>query len=690
MARGEFPASAVRPGRSNAPGPPRAIVRAPISHEYVGALEGRVAALELLLSSIKTSAAPQRSAIIDGIDFLDHLSPVPSKTQPHQESGNSLRDGPQGFWGLDEDGVAVFHAPGSAYGTGLFSCHKSKPVLPSQQPSLDNITSIPKVVLQECIALFFKWQHPFCSLVDRDVLLEDCRHQSRLSKHRPSALLHSVCALGALMSDDHNIRELADQFAASAEEAVKNKCLWRPHIATSQTMLLCAAFATGKGNVSKAWMYSGMALRMTQDLGVHESHSPLLPDHAQNALLVNLELRQRMSLTFTISDKLFSLFFGRPPMNEDHSLASELPVLDTPISSWEQTTSLADALSAPPLQQWVDQHRKSSFDDRDQSYVPTLLLIKQAELGNVIKDIQLQVHCKRKLHHLSEYYLQALYNKLNARLWSWYDSLPGDMRWSRWSSNFEEVEPSVANLHMIYHTARISLNRSLISAEVHGTSSEFSKLVFDAFEACNGSIETIVGILRRFSAQHALKNAPFSFAHGAVTAIDATLAMVSCSRKVRQPQPNIQDTCLSAIDTALAEIAHAWEMANDARRGLRQVLSSWGVSFDTNDHSKPATPQGTTTTNSPNFLYLQIADTAPNVIPSTHYMQQSLPNVLRAPPLDLELLAQTDFDAELNTMFHNPDDSDSNFWNSVMGSDNGTPSSSSSSGSQASAYVYGT
>ncbi|KIW77093.1 hypothetical protein Z517_09539 [Fonsecaea pedrosoi CBS 271.37] len=595
-------------------------------------------------------------------------------TSPPQGSATFVRDDvPRGFWGVDEDGVTVFHAPGSAYGTGLFSCHKSKPVLPAKAPLVDNIASIPKVVIQECITLFFRWQHPFCTLVDRDALLQDCRHHPRTPIPRLSALLHVVCALGALMSDDHNVRELADPFAASAEDAATNNSFWCPHIATSQTLLLCSVFAAGKGKVSKAWMYSGMALRMTQDLGVHESSSPLLPEeHAQSALLVNLELRRRMSLTFTISDKFFSLFFGRAPMNEDHSFVSE---------------------------QTVDQHRKNSFDDdRDQSRVSTLLLTKQAELGNIIKDIQLQVHCKRKLHLLSEYCLQALYNKLNARLWSWYDSLPGDMRWSRWSSNLEEVEPSLANLHMIYHTARISLNRSLISADVHGTSSEYSKLVFDAFEACNGSVETIVGIFRRFNAQHTLKNAPLSFVHGAVTASEASLAMAACSRKGRHTQLSIQDTCLSAIDTALADMAHAWEMANNARHGLREVLSRWGVSFDTDEHSTAASsPQGTTTTNSPNFFYLQNTDTTSNVVTTAYYMQPGLskPNdIWGAPPLDLELLAQTDIDAGLTTMFHNPDDSDSNFWNSVMGSDNGTPSStspsSSSSGSRASAYVYRT
>ncbi|KIX97485.1 uncharacterized protein Z520_06937 [Fonsecaea multimorphosa CBS 102226] len=665
--------------------------RAPISHEYVGALEGRVAALELLLSSIKTSAPSQRSALIDGIDFLDHLPSIPSKTQAGMGSGTSVCDGPEGFWGMDQDGGPVFHAPGSAYATGLLSFRKTNPILDPPPTLLDNIASIPKVVVQECVALFFKWQQPFCTLVERDALLERCRHHRRPPNHSPSFLLHAVCALGALMSDDPNIRELADRFAASAEEGISDKCFWySSHIATAQTMLLCAVFATGKGQVSKAWMYSGMALRMTQDLGIHESNSPVLPEHAQSALLVNLELRRRMSLTFSISDKIFSLLYGRPPMNEDHSFALERPVLDSPNSSWEQMASCTDETVSVPL--WapqVDQLRNKSTDDPDQPDVPTLLLTKQAELGKIITDIQLQVHSKRKLRHLSEYWHQALYNKLNSRLWSWHDSLPGDMRWSRWSSNLEEVEPSLANLHMIYHTARISLNRSLLSGEVHGTSLELSRLVSDALEACNSSVEAIIGIFRRFGAQHTLKNAPLNFVHGAVAAVDATLVMVSRSPKHRNSPPHIQDTCLSVIDTALADMACAWEMANDARRGLREVLSSWSISFDTtSDHSKPSSPQATTTTSSSNFFHFRDSCVVQNVTPRGHHVQSSMPNVVGAPPLDLELLAQSDFDDDLATMFHNPEDSDSNFWNSVTGS--GTPSSSSSTSSQASAYVYGT
>lgn len=138
-------------------------------------------------------------------------------------------------------------------------------------------------------------------------------------------------------------------------------------------------------------------------------------------------------------------------MMNDCEISSETTSPESPISNQAQTmpTPPNEMLSTPPFWPSSMNHQSTSHAKDVDAWpvVSTLLLAKQAELGRIIQEIQSQVHfpCGRSRHG-SEYWLQAVYIKLNARLWGWHDSLPGAMRWNRWSSNLDEVDPSLANL----------------------------------------------------------------------------------------------------------------------------------------------------------------------------------------------------------------------------------------------------
>ncbi|KIX10471.1 uncharacterized protein Z518_01554 [Rhinocladiella mackenziei CBS 650.93] len=662
--------------------------RAPISHEYVAALEGRIAALESLLSSIKTSTGHERDSIIDGIDLVDHLPSAANTSRSTSGFNDPAGDRPKGYWNLGENGTPIFHGPGSVYITGLLRSYKSSSRLSPRSPSLEKITSIPGTVVKECVALFFRWQHPYCTIIDRHAFLSEFSSSPRTGEYCSPALLYAVCALGAGMSQDQNIKELAEPFSESAEEAVLAKSFWLSHIATSQALLLCSIFETGRGNVSKAWMYSGMAFRMAQDLGIHEDDQPPFWQGAQSTPFDDLESRRRMSLTYAISDKMLSLFFGRSPMMDECEPHSHTTCPVSSVSSSAKVTGPDELLSFHLWERWVSQQSANNLEDLDVSPVSTLLLTKQAELGSIIKEIQLRVHsANRKSHRGSEFWLEALYNKMNARLWSWHNSLPGEMRWSRWGSNLEEVNPSIATLHMLYHTARISLNRPLICKNRLKASSETSKLTSDAFEICDTSVWTIVGILRRFSTQYTLKNAPLIFVHGAVTAIDVALAMGSCSQKDPEGRPNMKDTILPAIDAALGELSHAWTIANDARNNLQNLLRNLQLEKQTKSEKYTNTSPSYTGF-CPDFFDLHITDLGAAVTPGVHCMQQKPATVQAPDSLYLNMLGNNNLSVDYSTVFQYGDDSDSNFWSSLATSEDGTPSS--WTGSQDSmSYLYG-
>lgn len=206
--------------------------------------------------------------------------------------------------------------------------------------------------------------------------------------------------------------------------------------------------------------------------------------------------------------------------------------------------------------------------------VSTTSLVKQAELAQIVHEIQSQALISPRSQTAVGHSLQAIYTKLNTKLSLWYDTLPGELRWSRWSSSLEDVDPGHADLHMMYHTARLSLSRPLIKmvSPTCRASYNASGIALNASDSCEASVETILCIIGRFNAQHSLRAASLSFIHGAVAAADALLALAEC-------RSGLWHTHFPALHDALGDMSQTWEIAADAGRGLEQANSRLGQPF---------------------------------------------------------------------------------------------------------------
>lgn len=144
---------------------------------------------------------------------------------------------------------------------------------------------------------------------------------------------------------------------------------------------------------------------------------------------------------------MISFFFGRSNALEGYSH-------DSASSGYITAQSSPGAFNLPddvPAHQgriaMSNRHNLRLLDESKPSPISTLLLVKQAELGRIIKDIQSAVQPdKQAKFGGNDYWAEASYTKLNARLCNWHESLPSELRWSRWSSNLDELEPSLASL----------------------------------------------------------------------------------------------------------------------------------------------------------------------------------------------------------------------------------------------------
>lgn len=90
-------------------------------------------------------------------------------------------------------------------------------------------------------------------------------------------------------------------------------------IPTVQTLLLLSAHECGLGNRTQAWLYSGMAFRLIEDMGIcidgqKYAGSVQLSDE-------DVEIRHRLFWSCYFWDKMISLYLGRSPTLQ-HSLVS--------------------------------------------------------------------------------------------------------------------------------------------------------------------------------------------------------------------------------------------------------------------------------------------------------------------------------------------------------------------------------
>jgi len=216
---------------------------------------------------------------------------------------------------------------------------------------------------------------------------------------------------------------------------------------------------------------------------------------------------------------------------------------------------------------WLDQQGLSYLKEPYDAPPSILVLNKQVELGKVVQDMLSQTLSPKKVVSIgSRRWTEASLNQMNARLFNWCDSLSGEMRWDRWGSSSDVVHPSIAALHMLYHTIRISLNRPFVK---DGPEAGQSHAPSDSVKICNISTDIILSILHRFRAQHGLLNSPLIFVHSSIRAADATIAIARFNGDSHSLH---HDATIQALDAALDELSGAWALAAHARKGLQALL----------------------------------------------------------------------------------------------------------------------
>lgn len=263
--------------------------RAPITREYVTALECRIACLEESLAKSRSRNRRKKGEGVESVEFGEAMIGV-SSIGPGDERKMSVDEN----WRVDQDGTSVSHAPTSIYNTNLLrsSFDQPKPSTPSRI-SDEPLPRSPAI--DECLALYFRWHNPSLSLLEGATFHLEYSAIEYPSSTCSTALIYAMSALGALVSPDLAIRDMAETYSLAAEKGL-NPIDIQSSVASVRAYMLCAVYQAGQGKCSKAWIYSGIAFRMAQNLG-------LSPEEGNKSGTFPADTWKRMHMNCYISDK---------------------------------------------------------------------------------------------------------------------------------------------------------------------------------------------------------------------------------------------------------------------------------------------------------------------------------------------------------------------------------------------------
>lgn len=237
--------------------------RRPASQDQVIILQSRISWLENFIITLQHSDDTERDALLRSISL------TPPQQQGDQREISSVADVASVndvILQPGSDGALSCHGPTSIYrACSLDTDHKDDEVSllgPEPFPNVGYVLDhfgidVDSSIVTDSLMLFFKWQYPHLAFVYRDAFLRDHFGDRMNSKYWSTALLLSICALGALLLPGGTGRITSAQFYDAAESIALVTGLIRPSITTVQVFLCLAFYEIGRGNPSKGWAYSG-------------------------------------------------------------------------------------------------------------------------------------------------------------------------------------------------------------------------------------------------------------------------------------------------------------------------------------------------------------------------------------------------------------------------------------------------
>ncbi|KAF2807541.1 uncharacterized protein BDZ99DRAFT_489809 [Mytilinidion resinicola] len=240
---------------------------------------------------------------------------------------------------------------------------------------------------------------------------------------------------------------LGEHLISRARLLLGTEILKPSSIPTVQALLQLSARELAFGQISQAWLYSGMAFRMVSDLGLHHSGGQI--QSLGQLTTEDLEIRKRLSLL----EPLVSTLGGCPLSRISLSIAPPTFTVDdfAEHELWSPHHGESVNLSnlKPGEYPAMKAHAITCFEN-------------YCKLAVIINDIMLRLY-SRTSNAETDQTLKDIKNRLN----QWREFSPKHLKYD--PENLPEISPppQILTQNMLYYTTVILLHRPYYSAPAH-------------------------------------------------------------------------------------------------------------------------------------------------------------------------------------------------------------------------------
>lgn len=411
---------------------------------YTHSLEKRIKELEAEVAELRIGRKTTKS-------------PDPRTPESSQLRDDSSSSKPRRFDGLklDDKGVTTYHGstsffhfldglgrtPSSADGETERDRDESKQSLKHnawQQRAIELNSQVPEP-FRYLIDLHWCWVQPLFNFIYRPAFTRDMVVLGPYYSHTlMNALLSHSIRWGRADPTTHELLKAYDNgqlFARHSRDMVfdevrRGACT----ITTIQTLLLLSAQECSLGNSTQAWIYSGMAFRLVDHLGVSFD----VQRHGGSVTLSDedLEIRRRLFWSCYFWDKVISLYLGRLPSLQQTPLSPPQWILD---DSAEDELWRPHGLSYPSGAGYTPRPSHS-----------TSCFMQMCRLSVIFN--QILIHMYDPADQNSEEEIQECILQEEVSLDHWWEDLQTFLKIDT-SQMPEDAPPShIVNLNCLYHT----------------------------------------------------------------------------------------------------------------------------------------------------------------------------------------------------------------------------------------------
>ncbi|OGE58415.1 hypothetical protein PENARI_c001G02737 [Penicillium arizonense] len=439
---------------------------------------------------------------------------------------------------------------------------------------LTSIRGIPAELAFHLLDLHWSRQHHTFLLTYRPAFMRELVNGG---SYCSDLLLYAVFACSSKFSERLEVRddptdpETAGQrfFTRCDELLLREGLLIQSQIPTVIALIMLGSTFIARGMTSKGWLYTGYALRMVYDLGLHVDLQQVNNHNAEE-----VEIRRRVFWGAFICEKLQSLYLGRPPtislgdahvsqdfMDTFEELEPWQPYDDpmTPAASRKVTSSAApSAYSVTVFQQ--------------------LCLLSEIMSRIVNKIYFVGATARKTLNEIGP---------LDDLLTAWYRDLPAHLAYEPWTKDVMDppvvVAPNRIILLTTYHSLVVLLHRPFIATPKSGASNGSGadntiKTSAFSWKRCTTAARHITSLALSYQSIYPLRKSSYLLSYAVYVA--CTIHVLNAASLSTGSDSNAYAESLLLLGASLRcldELAVPNSGVADTARIIRKLMAAKGV-----------------------------------------------------------------------------------------------------------------